>query len=162
MSLGYHDPDWGLNYFYMLGNMSLSMGRKYRAKNDTHSRKWLSDMQEEMDSLHENHTCELIELPRGMKPLPNNWVFKLKSGDSGNPPRYKARVVMKGFPHKKGVDFDEIFDPVVKMASIRIVLSIAPSMDLKVEQLDVKTTFLHGDLEEEIYMHQPEGFRGER
>ena len=61
MSLGYHDPDWGLNYFYMLGNMSLSMGRKYRAKNDTHSRKWLSDMQEEMDSLHENHTYKLKE-----------------------------------------------------------------------------------------------------
>ena len=65
---------------------------------------------------------------------------------------------MKGFGQRKGVDFDEIFSPVVKMSSIRTVLGIATSMNLEVEQLDVKTTFLHGDLEEEIYMKQPEGF----
>ena len=65
---------------------------------------------------------------------------------------------MKGFGQRKGVDFDEIFSPVVKMSSIRIVLSIAASMNLEVEQIDVKTAFLHGDLEEEIYMEQPEGF----
>ena len=65
---------------------------------------------------------------------------------------------MKGFQQKKGVDFDEIFAPVVKMTSIRTVMSIAASMNLEVEQLDVKTTFLHGDLEEEIYMQQPEGY----
>ena len=62
------------------------------------------------------------------------------------------RIVVKGFQQKKGVDFDEIFAPVVKMTSIRMVLSIAASMNLEVEQLDVKTTVLHGDLEEEIYM----------
>ena len=66
--------------------------------------------------------------------------------------------MVKGFQQKKGVDFDEIFAPVVKMTCIRTVLSIAASMNLEVEQLDVKTTFLHGDLEEEIYMQQPEGF----
>ena len=66
--------------------------------------------------------------------------------------------MVKGFQQKKGVDFDEIFAPVVKMASIWTVLSIVASMDLEVEQLDIKTTFLHGDLEEEIYMQQPEGF----
>ena len=66
--------------------------------------------------------------------------------------------MVKGFQQKKGVDFDEIFAPVVKMTSIRMVLSIAANMNLEVEQLDVKTTFLHGDLEEEIYMQQPEGF----
>ena len=65
---------------------------------------------------------------------------------------------MKGFQQKKGVDFDEIFSPIVKMTSIRTMLSIAANMDLEVEQLDVKTAFLHGDLEEEIYMHQMEGF----
>ena len=66
--------------------------------------------------------------------------------------RYKARIVVKGFQQKKGVNFDEIFAPVVKMASIRIVLSIAASMDLEIKQLDVKMTFLHGELDEEIYM----------
>ena len=79
-------------------------------------------------------------------------------GDVENPPRYEARIVVKGSQQKKGVDFDEIFAPVVKMTSIRTVLSIAASMDLEVEQLDVKMAFLHGDLEEDIYMQQPEGF----
>ena len=75
-------------------------------------------------------------------------MYKLKPGDGGNPPRYKARII----------DFDEIFAPVVRMTSIRTVLSIAASINLELEQLDVKTAFLHGDLEEEINMHQPEGF----
>ena len=85
-------------------------------------------------------------------------MYKLKPGDTGNPPRYKARIVVKGFQQKKGVDFDEIFAPIVKMTSIRTVLSIAASMDPEAEQLDVKTMFLHGDLDEELYMQRPEGF----
>ena len=66
-------------------------------KDDTHSRKWLSAMQDEMDSLHENHTYELVELPKGKRALRNKWVYKLKPGDAGNHPRYKARIVVKGF-----------------------------------------------------------------
>ena len=112
-----------------------------------------------MNSLHENHTYELMERTKGKKTLQNKWVYlKVKLGDGGNPPRYKAGIVVKGFQQKKGVDFDEIFFLVVKMISIRTMLSIAASTDLEVEQLDVKTTFLHGDLEEEIYMQQSEGF----
>ena len=111
-----------------------------------------------MDSLYENHTYELTELPKGKRVLRNKWVYKLKLGDAGNPPRYKARIVWKGFQQKIGVDFDEIFASVVKMASIRTMLSIAASVDLEVKQLDVKTAFLHGDLEKEIYMQQPDGF----
>ena len=110
-------------------------------------------MQEEMNSLHENHTYKLIELPRGKKALRNKWAYKLKSGESENPLGYEAQIVVKGFQQKKGVEFDEIFASVVKMTFIRTVLSIAANMDLEVEQLDVKTAFLHGDLEEEIYMH---------
>ena len=67
------------------------------AKNDTHNQNWFSAMQEEMDSLHENHMYELIELSRGKKELWNKWVFKLKSGDGGNPPKYKTGIVVKGF-----------------------------------------------------------------
>ena len=79
--------------------------------------------------------------------------------EDGNPvPRYKARLVVKGFNQKRGVDFDEIFSPVVKISSICVVLGLAASLDLEVEQMDVKTAFLHGDLDEEIYMEQPEGF----
>ena len=121
-------------------------------RKDTHNNKWLSVIQDETDSLPENHIYELTELPKGKKALQNKWVYKLKPGDGGNPPRYKARIVVKGFQQKKGVDFDEIFAPMVKMTSIRTMLSIAASMNLEVEQQDVKTTFLHGDLEEEIYM----------
>ena len=125
---------------------------------DVHQKEWYNAMQDEMSSLHENHTYDLVKLPKGKKVLKNKWVFRLKSGEDGTPPRFKARVVVKGFEQKKGVDFDEIFSPVVKMSSIRVVLGMAASMDLEVEQLDVKTAFLHGDLEEEIYMEQLKGF----
>ncbi|KAM1487717.1 hypothetical protein ACFX2I_001756 [Malus domestica] len=125
-----------------------------RAHND--SDKWMKAMESEMDSLSKNDTYELVELPKGRKALKNKWVFKLKRDD--NMTRYKARLVVKGFGQKKGVDFDEIFSPVVKMTSIRVILGMTASMDLELEQLDVKTAFLHGNLEEEIYMEQPKGF----
>ena len=126
----------------------------------THDKKkeWMKAMQEEIKSLHENKTYDLVQLPKGKRPLRNKWVYRLKTNESSSQPRYKARLVVKGFSQKKGVDFEEIFSPVVKMSSIRVVLSIAASQNLEVEQMDVKTAFLHGDLEEEIYMEQPEGF----
>ena len=86
-----------------------------------------------MDSLHENHTYELVELPKGKRALRNKWVYKLKPGHAGKPPIYKARIVVKGFQQNKGVDFDEIFAPVVERTSIRTMLSIAASMNLEVE-----------------------------
>jgi hypothetical protein len=86
--------------------------------------------------------------------LQNKWVYKLKEEDGGKK-WYKARIVVKGFQQKKGIDFDEIFYPIVKMTSIRTILSLVVVEDLHLEKLDVKTVFLHGDLEEEIYMQQP-------
>uniref|UniRef100_A0A2N9J8U9 Integrase catalytic domain-containing protein n=1 Tax=Fagus sylvatica TaxID=28930 RepID=A0A2N9J8U9_FAGSY len=118
---------------------------------------WMKAMHEEMDSLHKNNTYELVELPKGKKALRNKWVFKLKK-DGEKLVKYKARLVVKGFNQKQGIDFDEIFSPVVKMSSIRVILGLTASLDLELEQMDVKTAFLHGDLEEEIYMVQPEGF----
>ena len=115
-------------------------------------------MQEEMESLQKNHTYDLVELPKGKKALKNKWVFKIKKDGSGTIIKYKARMVVKGFLQKKGVDFSEIFSPVVKMTSIRVFLGLAASLNLELEQLDVRTAFLHGDLDEEIYMEQPEGF----
>ena len=111
-----------------------------------------------MESLQKNQTYEIVELPRGKKALKNKWVFKLKKDGSGKVVKYKARLVVKGFQQKKGIDFDEIFSPVVKMTSIRIILGMVASMNLELEQMDVKTAFLHGGLDEEIYMEQPEGF----
>ena len=114
-------------------------------------------MEEEMDSLMHNQTWDLVRLPAGKTTLKNKWVYRLKEEDGGKQ-RYKARLVVKGFAQKKGIDFDEIFSPVVKMTSIRTILSLVAVEDLHLEQLDVKTTFLHGDLEEEIYMQQPQGY----
>lgn len=124
-----------------------------------HKGEWEKAMQEEMQSLHDNHTYDLVELPKGKRALKCKWVYKLKTEEKNSLPRYKARIVVKGCNQKKGIDFDEIFSPVVKMSSIRVVMGLAACLDLEVEQLDVKTTFLHGDLEEEIYMEQPEGFK---
>jgi hypothetical protein len=126
------------------------------AINDTHKEEWKQAMQEEMQSLQENHTYELVKLPKGRRALKNKWVYRIKSEESNSKPRYKARLVVKGFNQKKGVDFEEILSPVVKMSSIRVVLGLAATLDLEIEQLDVKTTFLHGDLGEEIYMEQLE------
>ena len=113
--------------------------------------------------LHENHTHDLVKLPVGKKALQNKWMCRLKNSENSSHPRYKAWLIVKGFDQKKGVEFNEIFSPVVKMSSIQIVLGMAASIDLEVEQLDVeqldvKTKFFHGDLEEEIYMRQPEDF----
>ena len=117
-----------------------------------HKEKWQSAMQDEMDSLHENYTYDLVELPKGKRALRNKWVYKVKTGEVDNTPRYKAHIVVKGFQQKRGVNFDKIFALVVKMTSARTVLGIAASMNLEIEQFDVKITFLHGELDEEIYM----------
>ena len=114
-------------------------------------------MQDEMESLMSNQTWELTKLPKGKKALHNKWVYRIKEEYNGRK-RYKARMVVKGFQQKEGVDYTDIFSPVVKLTTIRLVLAIVAAENLHLEQLDVKTAFLHGDLEEDIYMHQPQGF----
>ena len=108
-------------------------------------------MKEEMKSLISNQTWELAKLPVGKKALHNKWVYRVKEEHDGSK-RYKARLVVKGFQQKEGIDYIDIFAPVVKLDTIRTVLNIFSSEDLHLEQLDVKTVFLHGDLDEEIYM----------
>jgi hypothetical protein len=114
-------------------------------------------MQEEMDSLHKNHTYELVKLSKGKKVLKNKWVCRIKKEEHTSHPRYKARLVVKGFSQRKGMDFDKIFTPVVKIISIRMILGVAASLNLEVEQMDVKAAFLYGKLEEEIYMDSLRG-----
>ena len=113
-------------------------------------------MDEEMDSLVRNQTWDLVNLPTEKRALQNTWVYRLN--EEGGKKRYKDRLVEKGFAQNKGIDFDEIFSHVVKMTSIITILSLLVVEYLHLEQLDVKTTFLHGDLEEEIYMQQPQGY----
>ena len=119
--------------------------------------KWELAMEDEIKSLQKNKTWSLTKLPEGKKVLQNRWVYRLKEEPDGSK-RYKARLVVKGFQQRQGIDFTEIFSPVVKMTTIRVILSIVAAENLHLEQLDVKTAFLHGDLEEEIFMAQPKGF----
>ena len=115
-------------------------------------------MKSEMDSIHQNQTWELVELPAGRKPLPCKWVFRYKYVTDSNKAKYKARLVEKGFKQEHGVDYDKIFLHVVKMTILRLLLGVVATEDLELEQLDVKTAFLHRDLEEDIYMSQPADF----
>eukprot|EP00253_Pinus_taeda_P007189 PITA_07189 len=115
-------------------------------------------MVDEMASLHKNEAWDLVELSARRKPIGSKWVFKKKTNAEGKVGKYKARLVAKGYSQVLGIDFGDMFSPVAKVISIRLLLSIAVAFDFEVEQMDVKTTFLHGDLEEETYMKQPKGF----
>ena len=99
-----------------------------------------------------------MELSTRRNPIGNKWVFKNKLNAEGKVEKYKARLVAKGYSQVEGIDFGEIFSLVSKLTYIRFILSIVVAFDLEVEQMDVKTSFLHGDLEEEIYMKQPKGY----
>ena len=121
--------------------------------------KWMGAMVEEMESLQKNHTWKLVQLPEGKKAIGCKWVYKRKQAVSEKEEeKFKARLVAKEFSQQKGIGYDEIFSHVVRHTSIRAVLALVASWDLHLEQMDVKTAFLHGDLEEQIYMKQPEGF----
>ena len=115
-------------------------------------------MVDEMASLYKNEAWDLVELPAGRKPIGRKWEFKKKTNAEGKMEKYKARLVAKGYSRVPGIDFGDIFSPVAKVTSIRLLLSVAAAFDFEVEQMEVKTTFLHRDLEEEIYMKQLEGF----
>ena len=124
------------------------------------SSKWMIAMQEEMESLHKNRTWDMVRIPKGKKAIRCKWVFKKKEGTLGvENARYKTRLVAKGHSQIPGVDFTDVFSPVVKHSSIQALLRIVDFHDYELEQLDVKTAFLHGELEEDIYMQQPKGFK---
>ena len=127
------------------------------ALQDENSSKWKLAMKDEIDSLLGNQTWELTELPVGKKVLHNKWVYRIKNEHDGSK-RYKVRLVVKEFQQKEGIDYTEIFSPVMKMSTIRLVLGMVVAENLHLEQLDVKMAFHHGDLEEDLYMIQPEGF----
>jgi hypothetical protein len=120
---------------------------------------WMFAMQEEMQSLEKNGTWDIIHLSAGKKAVRCKWIFKRKKGSSpSEATRFKARLVAKGFSQIPGIDYNDVFSPVIKYNSIHIFLGIFAMHNLELEQLDVKTTFLNGDLAEEIYMDQPDGF----
>ena len=130
------------------------------ANSNSGKEKWKKSMDEEMQSLVKNHTWKLARLPKGKKAIGCKWVYAQKEGfPSKNDVRYKARLVAKGYSQKEGIDYNEVLSPVVKHSSIRILLALVAQFDMELVQMDVKTAFLHGDLEEEIYITQPDGFK---
>ena len=109
-------------------------------------------------SLLENKTWELVPLPSGRKPIGSKWVFKVKHTSDGTVERFKARLVAKGYAQSPGIDYGETFSPVVKFQSIRVILALAAQYGLVLHQMDVVTTLVNGDVDETIYMQQPDGY----
>ena len=122
------------------------------------SEKWLKAAESEMGSMSENQVFDLVDLPVGMRAIECKWIFTKKIDVDGNVRIYKARLVAKGFRQIHGVDYDETYSPVAMLKSIRILLATAAFHDYEIWQMDVKTAFLNGILEEDVYMTQPEGF----
>ncbi|KAM1815640.1 hypothetical protein ACFX15_000169 [Malus domestica] len=145
---------------YLLGdNETKEDPRDYtEAMSDIDSKRWQEAMKSEMDSMYQNQVWTLVDPPEGIVPVGNKWVFKRKIGVDGNVETYKARLVAKGYRQREGIDYEETFSPVAMIKSIRILLAIAAYHDYEIWQMDVKTAFLNGYLEEELYMTQPEGF----
>ena len=128
------------------------------ALNSEYSSEWKSAADAEYQSLIENDTWEMVELPPGHKAIDCKWVFRVKHDENGQIERFKGRLVAKGFQQKYGIDYVETFSPVVRFSSIRALLAFAVSKGMLIHQMDVVTAFLNGHLDEEIYMKQPEGY----
>lgn len=115
-------------------------------------------MRQELDAIEANKTWELVTLPPGHKTIGVKWIFKLKKDAEGRIVKHKARLVAKGYAQEYGVDFDEVYAPVTRLETVRLLLALAAKSEWEVHHLDVKTAFLNGDLKEEVYVSQPEGF----
>ena len=114
-------------------------------------------METEMTSLTDNGTWELVDLPPGRKAIKNRWVYVTQRMQEKKP-LYRARLVAKGFTQTAGIDYEETFAPVACLDSLRLLLSLATTYNWEVHQIDIKSAYLNGNLEEEIYMEQPKGF----
>ncbi|KAH9704629.1 reverse transcriptase Ty1/copia-type domain-containing protein [Citrus sinensis] len=119
---------------------------------------WIKAINEEIESMKSNQVWDLVDLSPKRRTIGNKWVLRIKHKADGTVERNKACLVAKGYTQQEGIDYEETFSPVVKFASIRLILAIVAHIDLELHQMDVKTTFLNGELEEEIYMDQPEGY----
>lgn len=119
---------------------------------------WWDSMSDEHASLKENDSFELVHLPANRSALTGKWVYKSKTGAGGELARRKSRYVVRGFEQKEGIDYDETFAAVVKPMSYKMLFALAAALDLDIEQMDVKTAFLYGEIDGEVYVRQPQGF----
>ncbi|KAK1631549.1 hypothetical protein QYE76_005864, partial [Lolium multiflorum] len=140
---------------YLVDDTPTSISEAYASQDADY---WKEAVRSEMDSILANGTWEVNDRPYGCKPVGCKWVFKKKLRPDGTIEKYKARLVAKGYTQKEGEDFFDTYSHVVRLTTIRVLLSLVASHGLLVHQMDVKTTFLNGELDEEIYMEQPDGF----
>jgi hypothetical protein len=124
----------------------------------TRELQWRRAMVEEQRAIEENSTWELTELPSGRSAIGLKWVFKVKKNEHDDVVRHKARLVVKGYAQRQGVDYDEVFTPVARLEAVRLLLALAADEGWQVHHMDMKTAFLNGELQEEIYVQQPPGF----
>jgi hypothetical protein len=128
------------------------------AMKSPHSSEWLDAIKDEMKSTSTNDIWDLVEIPKWAKTVGCKWVYKTKHDSKGNIERLKAWLVAKGFTQSKRINYTETFSTVSSKDSFRIIMVLVPHCDLELHQMDVKTTFLNGNLQENVYMAQPEGF----
>ena len=119
---------------------------------------WISSMQEELNQFERNKVWELVPVPKNRSIIGTKWVFRNKMDENGIVTRNKARLVAKGYSQEEGIDYDETFAPVARLEAIRNFLAFVAHSNFKVYQMDVKSAFLNGELEEEVYVQQPHGF----
>jgi hypothetical protein len=119
---------------------------------------WKAACDEEMASLAANGTWTLEEVPYGITPIPTKWVFKMKRDSKGNIERFKARLVAKGYRQQEGIDYYEVFAPVGKFPTFRALMAVVAARNLELHQVDIKTAFLYGELDETVFIEQPEGY----
>src|SRR5258708_24133357 len=117
-------------------------------------KEWKAACHKELESLRRHNVYELVDPPRGRKIIKNRWVFDQKTDG-----HKKAWLVAKGFSQVEGIDYDEIFSPMVRFETVQMMLMLAALENWHITSLDVKTAFLYGELNEELYMEQPEGFK---
>ncbi|CAN6469819.1 unnamed protein product [Victoria cruziana] len=149
--------NFSLDFQVFLSNISKDMEPTFYQE-AAQSQAWIQAMNEEINALHECGTWEIVPQPRSKNVVGSKWVYKIKYKPDGSIQRHKARLIARGFSQKYEQDYEETFSPVVKMGTIRIVLSLALQHGWSLSQLDVKNAFLHGELKEEVYMEQPPGY----
>jgi len=122
------------------------------------SEKWQKAMEAEIEAIEKNNTWQLTMLPKQGKLVGVKWIFKTKLKENGEVDKHKARLVAKGYTQQHGIDYEEVFAPVARLDTIRLIISLAAQKEWVIYQLDVKSAFLHGELNEEVYIEQPPGF----
>jgi len=142
----------------ILDELELDPNTYNKVVNDVDANHWVKAMECELESMHSNSVWTLVKVPNDIKLIGCKWLYKRKKGVDGKVETLKAILVAKWFTQKEGIDYEDTFSPCSMLQSIQIPLAIATHFDYEIWQMDVKTPFLNGQLDEDIYMIQPNGF----